>query len=451
MADSVISRLKSAWNIFSGRKNSRDDISNENANDSYSYLYGVVSSAFRPDRVRLTRGNERSIINSIYNRIAVDVSALTINHVRLDNSDRFKEIVDSSLNRCFTLSANIDQTGRAFIHDAVLSMLDEGCVALVPVETMGSLNDDSSSFKILSIRTGRIVEWYPDRVRVDLYDDRDGQRKEIVVLKRNCAIIENPMYSVMNEPNSTLRRLIRKLNILDVVDEKTASGKFNMIVQLPYVVRGEKRRQEAAERQKLLEDQINGSEYGVAYIDSAEKIIQLNRPLENNLLSQIEYLTNLLYGQIGITKAVMDGTANEQEMLNYTNRAIEPIVSAICDECKRKFLTKTAIAQKQSIMFFRDPFKLVPIANIAEIADKFTRNEIMTKNEVRQGIGMKPSDDPRADELRNSNISESKDRIQAISNPGDTSTDVSYKSSGESFVESVLTQTIHEGGNSQNG
>lgn len=447
MADSVISRLKSAWNVFVGKKNGADISEDLNP---MSYYYGMVSSSVRPDRPRLTRGNEQSITNSIYNRIAMDVSALTINHVRLDESDRFKEVIDSGLNRCFTLSANIDQTGRAFIHDAVLSMLDEGSVALVPVETSENMNT-SSSFDIYSIRAGKITEWFPDRVRVDLYDDRVGRHKEITVLKRNCAIIENPMYSVMNEPNSTLRRLIRKLNILDVIDEQTASGKFNMIVQLPYAVRSPKRQEEAAARQKTLEAQLNGSKYGVAYIDAAEKVTQLNRPLENNLLTQIEYLTKMLYGQIGITQAVMDGTADEQETLNYTNRAIEPIISAICDECKRKFLTKTAITQKQSIMFFRDPFKLVPVNNIAEIVDKFTRNEVMTKNEFRQVIGMKPSDDPRADELRNSNISESKDAIEAVPTPGETPTQQAEQTGAERFIESHLKETIGKGGMGQNG
>lgn len=356
------------------------------------------------------RGNEQSIINSVYNRIAMDVAALTINHVRLDDNDRFSEIIDSGLNRCLNLSANIDQTGRAFIQDLVMSLLDEGCIAVVPIET--SIDPNSGSYKIYSMRVGKIVTWFPDRVKVNLYDERTGTHKDVIVKKQDCAIIENPMYSVMNEPNSTLRRLIRKLNILDVIDEQSASGKFNMIIQLPYAVRSEKRRLEARSRQSELEKQLNGSPYGIAYIDSAEKVTQLNRALDNNLLSQVEYLTNMLYGQLGITQNIMTGTANEQETLNYNNRAIEPIISAIVNEFKRKFLTPTAITQRQSIMFFRDPFKLVPIDNIAEIADKFTRNEIMTKNEFRQVIGMKPSDDPRADELRNSNISESKSEIE---------------------------------------
>lgn len=413
MAESVVTRLKNAWNVF--RKNEETNLVPDR-NGFSEYMY---SSSDRPDRIKFMRGNEQSIINSVYNRIAMDVAALTINHVRLDENDRFSEVIDSGLNRCLNLSANIDQTGRAFIQDLVMSLLDEGCIAVVPVET--SVDPNSGSYKIYSMRVGKIVTWFPDRVRVNLYDERTGTHKDVVVKKQDCAIIENPMYSVMNEPNSTLRRLIRKLNILDVVDEQTASGKFNMIVQLPYAVRSEKRRLEAQNRQAELEKQLNGSKYGIAYIDSAEKVTQLNRALDNNLLSQVEYLTTMLYGQLGITQNIMTGTANEQETLNYNNRAIEPIISAIANEFKRKFLTPTAIAQRQSIMFFRDPFKLVPIDNIAEIADKFTRNEIMTKNEFRQVIGMKPSDDPRADELRNSNISESKAEVEnELGNSGNT-------------------------------
>ena len=410
MAGSVVDRLKSAWNAF------------RNADKEEEYLYsrgpeavpyGTISSSSRPDRIRFTRGNEQSIVNAVYNRIAMDVAAITINHVRLDDSGRFKEIINDGLNKCLNLSANLDQTGRAFMQDSVMSMLDEGCVALVPIDTNVDPND-TSSYDILSMRAGRITEWYPDRVKVDLYDERVGKHREVPIFKKNCAIIENPFYAVMNEPNSTLRRLIRKLNILDVIDEQTASGKFNMIIQLPYVVRGEKRISEAEDRRKRIEKQLgDNNKYGIAYIDAAEKITQLNRPLDNNLLSQVEYLTNMLYGQIGITQAIMDGTADEKEQLNYTNRAIEPIVSAFVDEFKRKFLTNTAISQGQSIMFFKDPFKPVPVNDIAEIADKFTRNEIMTKNEFRQVIGMKPSDDPRADELRNANISESSAEIRA--------------------------------------
>lgn len=431
MAESVVTRLKNAWNVF--RKNEMVDLA-PSYDDDYTHV--AVSSYARPDRVKFMRGNEQSIINSVYNRIAMDVAALTINHVRLDDNDRFSEIIDSGLNRCLNLSANIDQTGRAFIQDLVMSLLDEGCIAVVPVET--SSDPDDGSYKIHSMRVGKIVTWYPDRVKVNLYDERTGTHKDVIVKKKDCAIIENPMYSVMNEPNSTLRRLIRKLNMLDVIDEQNASGKFNMIIQLPYVVRGEKRRQEARDRQREIERQLGrDNKYGIAYIDSAERVTQLNRALDNNLLAQVEYLTNMLYGQLGITQNIMTGTANEQETLNYNNRAVEPVISAIVNEFKRKFLTPTAIAQKQSIMFFRDPFKLVPIDNIAEIADKFTRNEIMTKNEFRQVIGMKPSDDPRADELRNSNISESNEEI---ANRLGTNENANLKETLDKPVEEVIGQ-----------
>lgn len=408
MANSVISKIKRAWNAFR-------DIDPETVfKDSYEngVSYSSVSYSSRPDRPRLTRGNERSIVNAVYNRIAVDVAALTINHVRLDKNDRFESIINDGLNKCFNLSANIDQTGREFVQDAVISMLDEGCVALVPTDT--DVNpSDTSSYEILSMRTGKITAWYPSKVRIDVYNERTGHRQEITLPKKDVAIIENPMYTVMNEPNSTLRRLIRKLNLLDYIDEQVASGKFNLIIQLPYTVRSTKKQEESRTRVQDLQKQLSSdNKYGIGYIDSAEKVIQLNRPLENNLPAQIESLTQQLYGQLGITQAIMNGTADEKESLNYTNRAIEPIVSAIVNECKRKFLSKTALTQGQSIMFFRDPFKLVPVDNIAEIADKFTRNEIMTKNEFRQVIGMKPSDDPRADQLRNANLSESSAEIE---------------------------------------
>lgn len=406
MAGSVIDRLKNAWNSFKESNYDEQYI-------DYSNNYGFyISSGGRPDRIRYTRGNEQSIINAVYNRIAMDVAAITIKHVKMDESDRYEKTIDSGLNRCLNLSANVDQTGRAFIQDIVASMLDEGCVAVVPTDTSENPNI-TSSYDIYEMRTGKITSWYPAHVKVDVYNENKGIHQEIFVAKKNCAIIENPFYSVMNEPNSTLRRLVRKLNILDAIDEQTASGKFNMIVQLPYVVRGDKRKAEAEDRRQQLERQLsNNNKYGIAYIDSAEKITQLNRPLDNNLLSQVDYLTNMLYSQLGMTSAVMDGTADEQAMLNYNNRTIEPIVSAIANEFKRKFLTKTALAQKQSIMFFMDPFRLVPINNIAEIADKFTRNEILTSNEVRQIIGFAPSKDPKADELTNSNIK----------NPGETGT-----------------------------
>lgn len=406
MAGSVIDRLKNAWNSF---KESNSDEQYMNYSNNYGFY---ISSGGRPDRIRYTRGNEQSIINAVYNRIAMDVAAITIKHVKLDESDRYEKTIDSGLNRCLNLSANVDQTGRAFIQDIVASMLDEGCVAVVPTDTSENPNI-TSSYDIYEMRTGKITSWYPTHVKVNVYNENKGVHQEISVAKKNCAIIENPFYSVMNEPNSTLRRLVRKLNILDAIDEQTASGKFNMIVQLPYVVRGDKRKAEAEDRRQQLEHQLgNNNKYGIAYIDSAEKITQLNRPLDNNLLSQVEYLTNMLYSQLGMTSAVMDGTADEQAMLNYNNRTIEPIVSAIANEFKRKFLTKTALAQKQSIMFFTDPFRLVPINNIAEIADKFTRNEILTSNEVRQIIGFAPSKDPKADELTNSNIK----------NPGESGT-----------------------------
>ena len=387
-------RLMHAWNAFT--------------NKDPTYLmrsqglgYG---SSNRPYRQRFTRGNEKSIVNAIYNRIAMDVAAITINHVRLDDNGRFKEVIDSKLNNCFTLNANIDQTGRAFIQDVVMSMLDEGVVAIVPVDT--TLNPElTGGYDIESMRVGRIVEWYPRHVKVNLYNDRTGEKQDLIFPKETVAIVENPFYSVMNESNSTLQRLIRKLNLLDVVDEQSSSGKLDLIIQLPYVVKTPARRQQAEERRKMIEDQLADSKYGVAYADGTERITQLNRSVENNLLKTVEYLTNMLYGQLGISEAVMNGTADEKETLNYNNRTIEPIVSAIVDAMKWKFLTLTARTQKQSIMFFRDPFKLVPVENVAEIADKFTRNEIMTSNEFRQVIGMKPSDDPKADELRNANIS----------------------------------------------
>lgn len=450
MPNSVIDRVKRAWNAFKNVDDSFNRyIENDYANQPVGFGYSIGNSS-RPDRFRFTHGNERSIINAVYNRIAMDVAALTFNHVKLDENDRFSEIVDDGLNKCMNLSANVDQTGREFIQDLVMSILDEGCAAAIPVDTDVDPND-TSSYEILSMRTARIVEWYPQSVRVDAYNELTGNHQKIVLPKKNVAIIENPMYAVMNESNSTLKRLIRKLNILDRIDDMSASNKFNMIIQLPYAVRGEKRKAEAEDRRKSIEAQLNRNEYGIAYIDSAEKITQLNRPLENNLLSQIEYLTSMLYGQIGITQAIMDGTADEKETLNYTNRAIEPLASAIVNEFKRKFLTKTAITQKHSIMFFRDPFKLVPIDNIAEIADKFTRNEIMTKNEFRQAIGMKPSDDPRADQLRNANLSESsaevEERLGGTVASSNDATEIEKargtpNSSAQKFVDSLNSKPI---------
>ena len=387
------SRVKRAWNAF------------VNKDPTFANRDFSMGSYRRPDRVRLTRGNERSIVTSVLNRIALDVAAISIKHCRLDENDRFLEVLESGLNNCLTLEANVDQTARAFVQDACMSMFDEGCVALVPVDTTDNPNE-TGSYDINTMRTGKIIEWYPQHVKLSVYNDRIGRREEIFMEKSAVAIIENPLYAVMNEPNSTLQRLMRKLVLLDSVDEQTSSGKLDLIIQLPYIVKSEARKQQAEQRRKDIETQLSGSRFGIAYTDGTEKITQLNRPLENNLMKQIEYLTSMLYSQLGITQSVLDGTADEKTMLNYNNRTIEPIVSAYVDEMKRKFLTKTARSQKQTILFFRDPFRLVPINDIAEIADKFTRNEIMTKNEFRQVIGMKPSNDPKADMLVNSNISQ---------------------------------------------
>lgn len=388
------SRIKHAWNAFFNRDPTEEYRSEAGSGMSYSY---------RPDRPRLTRGNERSIITSIFTRIGIDVASIDIQHVRLDENGRFLETINSGLNDCLTVEANLDQTGRAFIQDAVMSMLDEGCIAIVPTDT--SLNPKiTNSYDILSMRVGKIVAWYPDKVKVRLYNERTGHKQEVLLPKKMVAIVENPLYSVVNEPNSTMQRLVRKLNLLDVIDEQSGSGKLDIIIQLPYTIKSETAKTRAEDRRKSIESQLAGTKYGIAYADATEKITQLNRPVENNLMKQIEFLTNMLYSQLGITQTVMDGTANAETMLNYYDRTIEPIISAIVDEMKRKFLTKTARTQLQSIKFFRNPFKLVPIKDLAEIADKFTRNEIMTSNEFRQVIGMKPSDDPRADELHNSNM-----------------------------------------------
>lgn len=386
-----LERLQHGFNAFMNKDPTRN------------YADYGMSYSYRPDRPRLTRGNERSIITAIYNRIALDVSSITIKHCKLDDGGRYLEDIDSGLNNCLNLEANIDQTGRAFIQDVVLSMLDEGVVALVPIDT--TLDPAvTGSYDILTIRTGKIVQWYPDRVKVQVYNDRTGHKEEIIMPKRNVGIVENPLYAVLNEPNSTMQRLIRKLNLLDIVDEQTSAGKLDLIIQLPYTIKSELKRQQADQRRKDIEMQLANTKYGIAYTDSTEKVTQLNRPLENNLLKQIEYLTNMLYAQISFHQSILDGTADEKTMLNYNNNIIEPFVSAIVDEIKRKFLTKTARTKSQTILFFRDPFKLVPINDIAEIGDKFTRNEIMTSNEIRQKIGMKPSSDPKADQLRNSNL-----------------------------------------------
>lgn len=387
-------RIRNAWNAFSSRSPTKwTDV-------SYGYGYG-----YRPDRVRLSRGHERSIITAVYNRIAIDVAAIDIRHVRLDDNDRYLEDVNSGLNNIFSLEANIDQSGREFVQDIVMSMFDEGCVALVPIdtETQPKL---SGAYDILTMRTGKILSWYPEHVKLQVYNDKTGKREEIILPKRIVAVVENPLYSVMNEPNSTLQRLIRKLNLLDAVDEQNSSGKLDLIIQLPYVVKNKTRQDQAEERRRQIERQLTGSKYGIAYTDGTERITQLNRPVENNLMSQIEYLTSMLYGQLGMTEEIFKGTADEATMLNYYNRTIEPVLSAITDSLERKFLTKTARSQRQAIKFFRDPFRLVPVGQIAEIADKFTRNEIMTSNEIRQVIGMKPSDDPKADQLLNSNLNQ---------------------------------------------
>lgn len=416
MSLNLSTRLAHAWNAFTSR-------------DPTQYIITGPGYSSRPDRPRLSRGNEKSIATSIFNRIALDVSSVSIKHCRLDKNGRYVEDIDSGLNNCLTLEANKDQAGRAFIQDAVLSMLDEGCVALVPVETTIDPKN-SNSYQIDSMRTGKITEWYPDMVKVRLYNDRTGEKEEILLPKSQVAIIENPLYAVVNEYNSTMQRLIRKLSLLDVTDEQTASGKLDLIIQLPYVIKTETRREQAERRRKDIIEQLAGSQYGIAYTDGTEKITQLNRSLENNLLKQVEYLTNMVYSQLGITQSVLDGTADEKTMLNYMNRTVEPIISAIVDELKRKFLTKTARSQLQSIVYFRDPFRLVPVNDIAEIADKFTRNEIMTSNEIRQIVGMQPSKDPKADELVNSNISQAKQDIPQTSN---------------------ATEVNEEGGDSQNG
>ena len=390
---SIGSRLQHAWTAFLNKDPT-----------SYTRSYGG-GYGYRPDRPRMSRGNERSIVTSVYNRIAIDAAAIDIKHIRLDDNERFVEEIKSNLNECLSTEANIDQTGRSLIQDAVMSMFDEGCVAIVPVET--DLNPEvTGSYDVNSLRIGKITEWYPKDVKILLYNDEKGTKQEVRLKKSMVAIIENPLYAVINEPNSTMQRLIRKLNLLDAVDEQSSSGKLDLIIQLPYIVKSEARRQQAEARRRSIEEQLTGSKYGIAYTDGTEHITQLNRAVENNLMSQVQYLTSMLFSQLGITQGILDGTADEKTMLNYYNRTIEPILSAIVDEMKRKFLTKTARSQLQSIAFFRDPFKLVPVSELSEIADKFTRNEIMSSNEIRQVIGMKPSKDPKADELRNKNLSE---------------------------------------------
>ena len=404
--NTIGSRLKKAWNVFFNRDPT-----------VYQKNYYSSGSSYRPDVVRFTRGNERSIVTSVYNRIAIDASVVNIVHARLDDNDRFLEEIDDPLNNCLTLEANKDQTARAFRQDIFEVMMDKGVVAIVPVDLSDNPNT-TGSHDILTMRAGEIVEWFPDKVRVNVYNDITGRKEELILDKSKVGIVQNPLYAVMNEPNSTLQRLIRKLNMLDVVDEQSSSGKLDLIIQLPYIIKTEARRQQAEQRRKDIEMQLSGSKYGIAYTDGTEHITQLNRSVENNLLKQVEYLQTMLYSQLGITTSVMDGTADEKTMLNYHNRTIEPMVSAVVDEMKRKFLTKTARSQKQSILMFRDPFKLVPVGEIAEMADKFTRNEIMTSNEFRQIVGMKPADDPRADELLNKNISQPNGGAEAEASAG---------------------------------
>ena len=413
----IFDRLQHAWNAFM------------NKDPTYNYQGVGMGYSYRPDRPRLTRGNERSIINSIFNKIALDVASIDIVHCKLDEDNRYIETIDSGLNNCLTLEANIDQTGRAFIQDIVMSMLDEGSVAIVPVDT--TLNPkDTNSYDIVSMRTGKILAWYPEHVRVQLYNEKTGKKEELILPKKTVGIIENPLYTVINEQNSTMQRLKRKLALLDMVDEQNSSGKLDLIIQLPYVVKSDARRQQAEKRRKDIEMQLVGSKYGIAYTDGTERITQLNRPIDNNLFTQVESLTSMLYSQLGITQSVLDGTADEKTMLNYYNRSIAPFVDAIVDELKRKFLSKTARTRRQSIQAFRDPFKLVPVNELAEIADKFTRNEILSSNEIRQIIGRKPSKDPKADQLVNSNISQP--------NQGQP-------------MDDEMTEYYDEGGENQNG
>ena len=397
-------RLKHAWNAFTGRDPTR-----------YAQPYYGPSSYYRNDWLRRSRGSERSIVGSIINRISMDVASTTVTHAQLDQNGRFLNDVSSGLNECLHVSANIDQTGRAFVQDAVYSLLDEGSIAIVPVDTSFRPND-GNVFDIQSMRVGKIVEWFPKHVKANIYNENTGKREDIILPKNMCAIVENPLYATMNEPNSTLQRLIRKLSMLDAIDEQSSSGKLDLIIQLPYVIKGKTREEQAEERRKKIEMQLAGSKYGIAYIDGTEKITQLNRAVENNLLNQIQYLTSMLYSQLGMPSSVFEGTADDATMLNYYNRTVEPILSAITDEMKRKFLTKTARTKGQSIVFFRDPFKLVPVSQMADIADKFTRNEVLSSNEVRQIIGYKPSDDPKADELRNKNINVGDEQTFASTN-----------------------------------
>ena len=426
----LFTRVKNSWNAF------------RNRDPTIFYNEPGMSYTYYPDRARFSRGNERSIVTSVYNRIAMDVAAVTIKHCRVDSQGRYMEDINSDLNNCLTLEANIDQTHREFIQDAVMSMFDEGAVALVPIEAKGDV-DLSESFDIRSMRVGKIVEWFPRSVKVEVYNDRTGVKEKIMMRKKSVAIIKNPLYSVINEPNSTMKRLVRKLNILDAIDEQSGSGKLDLIIQLPYAVKGELKQQQAEKRRSDIVEQLRGP-FGIAYIDGTEKVIQLNRPIENNLMKQIEYLTNMLYSQIGMDQSILDGTADEKTMLNYNNRIIEPIVSAIIDSMKRSWISKTARSQGQTIMAFSEPFKLVPVNNIAEIADKFTRNEILTSNEIRQIIGFKPSDDPKADKLINSNINQSKEVALTDSRPTDDAIPNSLAGSLERLLSTPISELMNK-------
>lgn len=424
----LLEKLKHAWNAFR-------QVEEPNYRAPTYINYGYTSSS-RPDRMYFTRGNDRSIVTAVYTRVAVDVSLIDIKHVRVDDEGRYESDINSGLNNCLTVEANKDQTGRAFIQDAVQSMFDEGCVALVPIDTDRD-PESTDSYNILSIRVAKITQWMPDHVRVEAYNDRKGIKEEIVMPKSDVAILENPLYSIINAPNSTLQRLIRKLNLLDAIDEQSGSGKLDLIIQLPYIIKTDARRQQANQRRKDIEEQLSGSKYGIAYTDGTEKITQLNRSVDNNLLNQITYLTSMLYGQLGIDESILNGTADEKTMLNYTNRTIKPIVLCLVDEMKRKFLTQEARTQGQTIMYFTDPFALVPVQQLAEIADKFTRNEIISPNEFRQRIGLKPSKDPSADELRNRNMPVQDEEPVA-------------KTQGDSVGDTPVKNLIN-GGNNQNG
>lgn len=396
MALEISSRLRHAWDAFAG---------NRDPTVYYKTQYYGAGSGYRPDRARFTRGNEKAIVTAIYNRIAMDVAAITIQHVQLDEEGRFLGVINSSLNDCLNLKANIDQTGRALIQDIVMSMLDEGCVAVVATKTTKDPRT-TEAYDVLALRTGKILEWYPKHVKVRVYNEETGKKEEIILAKKNVAIIENPLYAVINDKNSTMQRLIRKLNLLDAIDEQSGSGKLDLIIQLPYTIKTQARRDQAESRRKDIENQLAGSKYGIAYADGTERITQLNRPVENNLMKQIEFLTNMGYGQLGITQTVMDGSADEKTMRNYEARTVEPIVSAIVDALKCTYLSRTALTQHKSIEFFRDPFRLAPLGEIAEISEKFVANGIMSANEVRQHIGMKPSEDQQADALVNSRVAQ---------------------------------------------